>query len=342
MNLHCMVMAGGIGTRFWPLSRQDKPKQFLSLIGDTPLINQTINRIVELCPLDQRWVLGNQNQKMHLESLTDLVPETQILQEPIGKNTAACIGWATLLLEKIDPNAIIAIIPADQWVDDDQKFQTTLEIAAQEAATNNTIVTIGIPPTEPHTGFGYINTNHTDTSIYHVSQFVEKPDLKTAQRYYKDPHFFWNAGIFICKAKILAQLFKTHLPHHYEILSQNNKFVLENYHHFDPISIDYGIMEKATQITRLVPAQFQWNDIGNWRAIAQFLNQDQHQNSSKGQFVSVDSNHNIIYAEPGQLIATADISNMIIVATHDTTLVLPQESDQKIKEIYNQLPKNFQ
>ena len=175
-----------------------------------------------------------------------------------------------------------------------------------------------------------------------MCRFVEKPNLETAQSYLDHGSFFWNAGIFICRATVIINLFKTHLPHHYQVLSQSRDEVMNHYHTLDPISIDYGIMEKIPDLTRLVSAQFKWSDIGNWQAIEEFLTTNSDNNACHGSFVSIDSSNNIIYAEPGKLVAVADVSDMIIVATNDATLVVPKSSDQKIKELYNQLPTKFQ
>ncbi len=342
MNLHCMVMAGGKGTRFWPLSRQIRSKQFLSLISNRPLIQQTIDRVSSWCPKERRWILGNITQKEYLMPLSSCVPSSQILQEPKGMNTAACIGWAAFEVLERDPNAVIVVLPSDQWVNDNALFQKTIALAAEDAFQNNVIVTIGIPPTEPHTGFGYIEVEPNNNPSKGVRRFVEKPDVNTAKKYISHGAFFWNAGIFICRADVMTSLFKAYLPRHYEVLSQSRKDILEEYHTLESISIDYGIMEKVPDLTRLIPAPFEWSDIGNWRAIEQFLTKDSHCNASKGSFVSVDSKNNIIYAEPGKLVALADVSDMIVVATHDAMLVIPKTSDQKIKEIYEKLPSEFQ
>ena len=341
-----MIMAGGKGTRFWPLSRASKPKQFLSIIDRKPLIELTLSRLETWIPKPQRWILGNKTQENHLENLTHYVDNHHILKEPSGQNTAACIGWAAMEVLKEDPDAIMIILPADHWIGNEKELETTLSKACEEASNNKTLVTIGVPPTSPHTGYGYIKTKENNNGIFKVESFTEKPDLETAETYLKEGNYCWNAGIFVWRADVILDLLKENMPTHYELLEKmsahpsDHPIAIDAYSKIDPISIDYGIMEKCSDQTRLIPATFEWSDIGNWQAIEPFLEKDSNNNAKNTKTVTVNSQNNIVYSSK-KIVALADINDMIIVDTDDALLILPKSSDQEIKKLYNELDSEY-
>ena len=337
-------MAGGIGTRFWPLSRQLKPKQFLSIISETSLLDETLNRLETIIPNSNQIIVSTDSLKSVFPS--SISSKHTVYWEPEGKNTAPCIGWVAATLYKQDPEALLVVVPSDHWISSIPDYTKTIQEGIDEASKNDTIVTIGIIPQSPHTGYGYIQVKPQDSLIKTVESFTEKPDLKTATAYLKQGNYYWNSGMFILKAKTLLDQFETHLPKHFKILEKlanldkNDPEVGPLYQQFESISIDYGIMEKSATLTRLVPAYFEWNDIGNWRSLDQFLEKDSSQNATLGPLITIDSSNNIIYS-PKKLVAISDIHNMIIVNTDDALLILPKEHDQKIKQIYEKLESQY-
>lgn len=342
--IYSIIMAGGIGSRFWPLSRSTMPKQLLSITGNESLLQSTIKRLSPLVSTDNHIIVATEQLKsVFPDSITQSVGN--VLWEPIGKNTAPCIGWAAYMCFKKDPQAILVIVPADHWISSVDDFTDTLSNAIQEAQDHNTIVTIGIPAHSPHTGYGYIEVEPTDTLIKPVRSFTEKPNSDTAKHYLKKGNYYWNSGMFIVKAETLIKQFEQHLPKHHLLLqqlthTQDSTEIHTIYNQFESISIDYGIMEQSAQITRLIPATFNWSDIGNWTSIEAFLEKDLQNNAIKGPAICLDSSGNIIYS-PDKLVAVSDIHNMIIVNTDDALLILPKEHDQKIKDIYQRLDSQY-
>lgn len=337
--VHIMIMAGGIGTRFWPLSQPLKPKQFLSLIGNRPLLIETIERVKSLTPnFENLWILGNSLHHTTLAKLPYSIPKNQILEEPFGKNTAPCIGWAASEVLKNDKDAIMVILPSDHWISPKEGFIRTLEKAIEQVKTQNSLVTIGINPTHPHTGYGYIQTNVHDKDIKQVISFTEKPSLEIAKNYLKQGNYFWNSGIFVWKAEKILELFQTHLPQQYSIIEKikntphHSSEFQDLYNKFEPISIDYGIMEKANHITHMIPAEFNWSDIGSWTALEAFLKKDTQNNAFNKPIFALDSNNNIIYSEDSRIILF-HVQNMVIVQTKDTVLIFPKDQDQNLKKV---------
>ena len=334
--IHVLIMAGGQGTRFWPLSRKSKPKQFLNVLGDKSLLKSTIERVEKIIPYSQRWVLGNQTQSKHLDQLTNLVPTNQILKEPIGKNTAACIGWGAFEILKKDPEAICVILSADAWIQDEAAFQECLQNAITEVNQNDSVVTIGIPPTSPHTGYGYIEVSNKINNIYGVKSFKEKPTKEKALFYLTQKNYYWNAGIFIWKAKKIKDLFQAHLPKHFHILSEMRTDNIEQqFSKFENISIDYGVLEKIGNQIKLIPATFQWSDIGSWSALDPFIDHDENKNTRNKSYITVNAKNNSIYSK--KCVALAGVNDLIIVDTDDALLILNKENDQDIKLVYDQL-----
>tara|TARA_A100001015_G_scaffold139812_1_gene155039 strand:- start:5119 stop:6156 length:1038 start_codon:yes stop_codon:yes gene_type:complete len=343
--IHSLLLAGGSGTRFWPLSRQLYPKQFLSIIDDEPMILKTINRLDGLVSYDETWVLGNSNQSDCLKILDSSLPSQQILAEPFAKNTAACIGWGAVEVLKKDPDAVLVILPADAWIKDEVLFKSDLKEGCSIAGKSDVIVTLGVKPRSAHTGYGYIKVSETDQFPYSVDSFTEKPDQKTAEMYLKNSKYFWNAGIFIVKASFLLSLFSDYMPDHYKIFQQlkdADKNMIDNlYEQFDSISIDYGIMEKVSSSIKLIPARFDWNDIGNWSSLSQYLPVDVNNNASNSKTLSLNARNNLVYSKNKKLIAMSNVNDLILVETDDAILVLPKDDDQAIKKIYEQLGKEY-
>lgn len=342
--LHLLIMAGGSGTRFWPVSRKLKPKQFLKLISEAPLIEHTVDRFDHYIPFENRWVLGSTTHTELLTCLDGKVPHDHILLEPVSRNTAACIGWGAQHILQKDPDAIIIVLPSDHWIDPTDGLIKTLKLAVEEVAQSDSILTVGIRPSFAHTGYGYIQTLKKQNIIYTVNEFKEKPDKETAEAYLKAGNYFWNSGMFIWKAKTILSLFEEHLPNHAKILNEiesNPENTLEIFKKFDNISIDYGIMEKASDKIKMVEAQFQWSDVGSWPTMAQFLEKDANNNAHNGPIIAIDSNNNIIYSEK-KLTAIACVHDKIIVDTEDALMIVPRNVDHYVSTIYNELDSTFQ
>lgn len=351
--IHAIIIAGGKGTRFWPLSRAKKAKQFLKLIKQKTLLELTIDRISPYIPAENTWIVTNQNQKKILDSLNCKIPPSNILYEPIGKNTAPCITWSALEIIKKDPKAVLVILPADHLIKDHKQFLKTISTGVDFVQKTNHLLTIGIEPTHPHTGYGYIETEKNKAPISQVKSFTEKPDLKTAKKMIAAGNYYWNAGMFIWKAETILKLIQYHLPDLY----QNFEWLLKKSHHsvtfnknlqkayeaIESISIDYGILEKVKNEIAVIKSDFDWNDIGNWKALESIFEKDDADNAIQATVLSDHSQKNIVFSDnPKRLISLVDISDLVIVDTKDALLIMPKESDQKLKNFYEKLPKRYQ
>ncbi len=340
---YAIIMAGGIGARFWPLSRLKNAKQFIKLIDNQSFLEHTINRIGNCIDTTNIWIIGNQAQEAQLRAHSTTIPPQQLLLEPCGKNTAPCIAWAAFELIKTDPDAVMIVLPSDHMITPAKEFADTIKTAVDIATTHHELVTIGIPPTSANTAYGYIETRQSTQQSLQVKAFHEKPDKATAEAYLKKGHFYWNSGIFIWKAQTILKQIQHHLPQLYESLqsaSQTQDGIVNAYPTLESISIDYGIMEKTAEITRMIPASFAWSDIGSWTALEAFLPKDHHHNASETNIISQNSHHNIIHA-PGKTVALIGVDNLIIVDTPDAILIVPKSHDQNVKDIITQLPNSL-
>jgi len=348
---HAVIMAGGSGTRFWPFSRKHNPKQFLALYSDMTFLQETIHRVSPLIPQKNIWIVSNIDHKdIVAEQLQDY-PYANVLFEPTAKNTAPCIAWAAVEIQKVDPHANIVVLPSDHWVDSQDKFVSCLEKGLEFTKENKSIVTIGIPPKTSHTGYGYIEVEEngaevpdSELPIRNVLAFHEKPDKETAEKYVKSGNFHWNAGIFIVTVPTLLSLYKTHLPDQYytiQKLMNTNEDDLDGikqiYNEFSSISFDHGIMEKAADVTSLIPANFEWNDIGSWTALKSMMPKDDFSNAINSSATLENSSGNLILVK-NKHVSLIDVDNLIIVDTDDALLVCPKSSDQKVKNIVQKLP----
>lgn len=345
--IHAIVMAGGKGTRFWPLSRSSRPKQFLTMLGHSTLLDQTIVRLAPYIPAAQVWVVGSKGHEAFLEPLKEKFPGCHVLYEPMGKNTAACIGWAAIELLKQDPDAVMVVLPADHYIEPASAFRKVIEEAVMIASTEDRGVTIGIHPAYAHTGYGYIEVGDTHHRVSQVKSFCEKPDEKTAKKYLKTGRYFWNSGIFVWKAKKILSLFQEHLPAHFNLLekiaqidSADTVALATIFKEFESVSIDYGIMEKATTDISMISANFLWSDIGNWTAIDSFLSQDDNKNAHNGEIITINSENNLVYSEK-RLVTLVDVHDFIVIDSEDALLILPKRSDQKIRDLVAKLPEKY-
>ncbi len=339
--IHAIVMAGGKGTRFWPLSRSVKAKQFLSIVGDDTLLNQTLNRVNAVA--DRTWIVGN---VVHHDFFCDIPVELtphQVLYEPVGRNTAPCIGWAAIEVLRQDPDAIMVVLPSDHAIADNHRFVGLIQKAIQVVKSEDCLVTLGIHPRFPHTGFGYIESGQIWDGIGNVVRFREKPNYETAVRFLEQGCFYWNAGIFVWKASTILSLIKQNIPQDaiiYDGIQQcqpGDPKIADLFTTLQSISIDFAVMEYATARTRVIPADMGWDDIGNWSSLDAHWPVDQNGNASRSTVLAVNSRHNIV-STTGKPVALVDVDHLVVVETEDAIMVIPRSSDQKIRELYDLLP----
>lgn len=349
--MFAVIMAGGVGKRFWPWSRQKNPKQFLKLFGDKALIQSTVDRLRPILKDEDIFIVTNKVQKNKIEELIPFLETDNIIAEPMGKNTAPCIGLAAVINSLKDPEAVQMILPADHLILDDEKFRDVLLKAAKVAENEECLVTIGITPTRPETGYGYIQFNESyypdmNFDVYKVKTFAEKPDLETAKRFLESGDFLWNSGIFIWKVKTILEEIEKSLPDLYEILKKIEKSIgTEKYNsdlnrlykQIEGISIDYGVMEKSEKVA-VLKGDFGWSDIGGWEEFYRLEGKDKNNNVIIGESIAVDSSDNLIYSS-GRLIACLGVKDMVVIDTGDAVMVCPRNKTQDIKKIVDSLSK---
>lgn len=350
--LHAVVIAGGSGTRFWPLSRRAHPKQLLKLSGEHTLLHATLLRVRDEIPPEQWWMVVGQN---HAEGCRQTAPEVtpdKALVEPMARNTAPAIGLAAihLLHQSQDPHVMMAVLPADHHVANRQAFGQALTKAAV-LAQSGAIVTLGIKPTRPETGFGYIQQKspHPDVQgAFSVQRFREKPDLATAESFLKEGSFVWNAGIFVMQASVYLDELKRQLPKLYEQLQHvkaaikkpNYQEVLRQaYKDIEGVSIDYGVMEKATAPIYVVPTDCGWSDVGSFSALGAVIPPDADNNVVRGRAVITDSQNCVVYADAKHMVGVVGMKDVVVVHTGDVTLVLPVERAQEVKDVLAKVEK---
>ncbi len=343
--IFAVIMAGGSGTRFWPLSKSRTPKQLLNLTGDNTLIQKTINRIKPLIKSKNIFIVtGNSHVKKMREQIKD-VPSKNIINEPFGRNTAPCIGLASLFIKKIDRSGIMVVLPADHIIKDEGAFGDIISAGARAAAERDCLVTLGIKPSYPETGYGYIHAGKeldriSGVKIFKVKRFVEKPDINRAKRYIAGGDYFWNGGVFMWRVETILTMIKRFLPDLYDGLMEIEKAIgtkkerstVRNiYSRIESISIDHGVMEKAPDVA-VIPCDIGWSDVGTWRALYDILDKDDFNNAIIGKYAGIDTEGCVIHS-PEKLVAAIGIKDLIIVASRDAVLVCPKERAQDVKSI---------
>lgn len=345
MNIYGVIMAGGGGTRFWPASRQKTPKQLLNLTGNDLMINETINRVSKVVDQNKIFIVTNSAQADKMFEVTpNFIGKSHILSEPSARNTAACIGYAAIEILKKYGDGVMCIFPADHYIKDEDSFAKIFNEAINTAMTSEKLVTIGIMPSFPSTGYGYIKYHKSDIMVKDVIEFVEKPDLDTAKRYIESGEYAWNSGMFIWKASTILDNFERYLPDIYICLdkiaesigTENEKAVIERIYPVIPsVSIDYGIMEKSSDVVVLT-GEFGWNDVGSWDTMDALYNADQDGNIICGDQINIETK-NCISVSKGRLIATIGVEDLIIVETEDALLVCSRNKAQNVKEVVDLL-----
>ena len=346
MKTTAIIMAGGKGQRFWPKSRANLPKQFLCLTGDgRTMLQRTVNRFLTMIPWEDIYIVTNKNYiNLVSEQLPEL-PIENILLEPIAKNTAPCIGFAAAVITKKYGDAVMVVLPSDHLIKMERIYKNVIAHGIEIAQNSESLVTIGITPSSPETAYGYINFDQERehdkfTGVYGVRKFVEKPDLKTAEKYLDSGEYLWNSGMFVLKASTIINQIKSLIPDMYSgLIKIKNAFasveyekVLESeFSKFENVSIDYGIMEKSKNIFT-IPANFGWDDVGNWTSLENFNKTDENGNVIQGDIITVDTDHSVVIGNK-KLIATVGIEDLVIVDSDDALLICNKNSAQNIKKI---------
>ncbi|WP_395632324.1 mannose-1-phosphate guanylyltransferase [Flavobacterium sp.] len=343
-NYYAILMAGGVGSRFWPVSTTDFPKQFHDMLGSgETLIQKTFARLSKLIPTENILILTNERYNdLVLQQLPMVKPE-QVLLEPAMRNTAPCILYASLKIKKQNPNAVMVVAPSDHWIEDEAAFTNDLQQCFEFCQEKNALMTLGIQPTFPNTGFGYIEFDKADTNpIKKVNQFREKPDYETAKSFLEAGNFLWNGGIFIWSAQSVTEAFEKFQPQMNALFqkgldsyntAQEQQFILDHYAQAENISIDYAVLEKADNVY-VLPATFDWNDLGTWGSLHEKLDKDHHNNAVVNATVILENaSNNIIRSNAQKLVVIDGLDDYIIVDNDSVLMIYPKSKEQDIKRI---------
>jgi len=355
-NFYPVILAGGRGTRFWPLSRKRRAKQLLALDGKQTMIQQTVSRLLPLAPAKRFWIITNEDSRSEIARQIPRLNKPQIIAEPVGRNTAPAIGLAAFILLQSHPDAVIGMFPSDHVIGDEKRYLQVLEKGIEIAAAGENIVVLGIRPTRAETGYGYIKTGApTETEAFRVRRFTEKPYAERAARFLEEGNYFWNSGMFLWSARTLAHALREHLPKTAPILEQiadafgTRKFAeifRRLYPKCENISIDYAVLEprssKGDENSNIfcLPADFGWNDLGSWTAlhehhVAKSKSADGNLISSEGRF-TLDAAGNYIHA-PGKFVAAVGVNNLVVVETDDALLITTRDQAQDVGKIVKYL-----
>ena len=351
-NYYAVLMAGGVGSRFWPVSTTDNPKQFHDMLGTgETLIQKTFARLNQFIPTENILILTNERYNDLVLQQLPMVTQEQVVLEPAMRNTAPCILYAALKIQKMNPDAVMIVAPSDHWIEDEQAFAQDVRTCFEKCEKEEVLCTLGIQPTYPNTGFGYIEFEKEDTnSLKKVAQFREKPNLETAKEFLAQGNFLWNAGIFMWSVKTIINAFERCQPSQFALFQngyscyntvEEKAFIAENYPKADNISIDYAILEQSKAIYTL-PATFDWNDLGTWGALYEKLDKDGGANAVvNGQTIINDARGNMIRANKGKIVVVDGLEDYIIVDKDDVLLIYPKSKQQDIKKVRGQVSDTF-
>ena len=347
-----IIMAGGVGTRFWPRSREKTPKQLLEILDKGSMLQHTVRRLEGFASPAETFVVTNRTQRALVEKQLPGVPEENVIVEPMGRNTAACIGLAALHARRVDESAVMVVLPADHLIENVEEFRRVLGLAVEIADQSRSLLTIGIHPTHPETGYGYIqmfdeageHNPYFDRGVYRVKTFAEKPNLQTAERFMQSGDFLWNSGMFVWRVDTILEEINRCLPELSRELNNINdalgtpsyQAALElAYGMMRGISIDYGVMERSDRVF-VIPAKFGWSDIGSWDEVYRRSGKDEHGNSVTGRLVQRDTAGCYVFS-PDKVVATIGVSDLIIINTDDALLVCKRGKSQEVKDVADYL-----
>lgn len=351
---HAVILAGGRGTRFWPRSRTRTPKQLLNIVGKTTMLEQTVERLLPLVPYPRLWVVTNAEQSREVRRLAPRLRAEQVLAEPVGRNTAAAIGLAAIHLVRQDPAALMAVLPADHYIADAERYRGVVRAAWEVAARGPNLVVLGIPPTHPETGYGYIERADSagparSCPVFRVRRFTEKPQEATAREFLASGNYYWNAGMFFWRAATFLDALRRYLPATHAALESiaaalgTRRYATalrRAYPRLENISVDYAVMERATREPGggnvfVLPAEVGWSDIGSWAAVYDLAAKNLppgETNVSSVPFCAIDASGNYLWSG-GKMVAALGVSNLVIVETPDALLICPRNRAQDVSKI---------
>jgi mannose-1-phosphate guanylyltransferase len=355
--LHAMIMAGGGGTRFWPRSRQARPKQFLTVSGDRSLLQQAFDRI-EACalPPGRTWILTGKDYIAETKAQLPSLPADQVVGEPCGRDTAPCIGLGAALIARTDPDAVILVTPADHIIEPAQEFRRAVHVAEQMATENpNAIVTFGIPPAFASTGYGYIHrgpqlAQRQGVGVHRVGAFKEKPVRDVAEGYVRSGEYYWNSGIFVWRAATILAALKQHRPALHAAVQRiadawpterRQEVLQKEYPAIDKVSIDYAVMEHHDEVL-VVQAPYRWDDVGSWLAVERLHPQDAAGNTVLGEHLGFDTKSCVVVGDAGRLVATVGVEDLLIIQDGDCVLVAHRSKEGEVKRIVEELRQKRQ
>lgn len=348
--LCALIMAGGRGTRFWPASTENKPKQFLSLINDKTMLQTTVNRLLPYIPIDRIYICTSKQYVNICKDQIPTIPSENIIVEPIGKNTAPCIMLSTKYISEYHDNANIVVLPSDHIVSPSTTFINILKTADQfiQEKRNSGIITIGIKPNRPETGYGYIEqgtiiSEQSHYSIYKVNRFVEKPNQEKAMYYLNQGYYFWNAGIFIFNSLFMIDQFRSYDPVNFEVINSLPSCKSDNFYstldkkyiNCESISIDYAIMEKSSDIY-MIPADFNWDDIGSWKALERYLKNDSNNNYSNTDTHFINSKNNLVFSDSKDIVLL-DINDVFCINVNNKLIIGRKKSINKVPQLKEEI-----
>lgn len=343
-NYYAILMAGGVGSRFWPVSTTEFPKQFHDMLGaGSTLIQKTFSRLSQVIPAENIFILTNERYNDLVLEQLPMVKQEQVLLEPAMRNTAPCILYASLKIQKLNPNAVMVVAPSDHWIEDEAEFATNLQQCFDFCQNENALLTLGIQPTFPNTGFGYIEYDKSDSNpIKKVNQFREKPDYETAKSFLEAGNFLWNGGIFIWSVKSITDAFSLFQPQMTALFEKGNEsynttsekeFIETNYATAENVSIDYAVMEKAKNVY-VLPATFDWNDLGTWGQLHEKIDKDENNNGViNAKVILENASNNIIRSDADKIIVIDGLHDYIIVDKEGVLMIYPKSKEQDIKRI---------
>ena len=349
MNYHAIIMAGGSGTRLWPLSRGGSPKQALKLAGERTMFQNAVDRLLPLFSIDRIAIVTREEHRAILSAQMPDMPSNNFICEPEGRGTAPAIGLAAIHLRRKNPDAVMAVLTADHFIANAEQFRKTLTAAFQVAAKGR-LVTLGITPSSASTGFGYIKQADLlegtgNIPVFRVEKFVEKPDAENASRMFESKDYCWNSGMFIWKVERILEEFKHLMPEFYEQLlkvekaigtSSYNSTINRIWPEVTKETIDYGIMEKSKDVA-VIPVDIGWTDIGNWSSLYDLIPHDDCGNAVRGPHIGIDTNDTLVLGNGKRLIATIGLKDMVIVDTDDAVLICPKNREQEVRGIVKKL-----
>ncbi|MFO0743045.1 MAG: mannose-1-phosphate guanylyltransferase [Labilithrix sp.] len=345
-KVYAVIMAGGAGTRFWPASRNLRPKQLLPLAGSSQetLLAATVRRLHPLVPVENVIVVTGEHLAESTQKAVPGVPAAQILKEPAARNTAPCIAWANATVAALDPEAVVMVLPSDHFITDEKAFQTVLSDAVKAAEAGH-VTTVGIVPTRPETGYGYIEVGDAlPSGARKVTSFVEKPSLDRAKELVAagPQKYLWNAGMFFFRVKDMAELLEHHLPGvaaGVAKMGTDAAKVKEIFPTLESISIDHGVMEKAANLA-VIPGDFGWNDVGSWQSAWELASKDEAGNAVGKNDLAIDAKNNLVRGTSGKTIALVGVDDLVVVETDDAILVIPRERAQDVRLVVDALKKS--